>query len=275
MVVDFLRRAGLHDPAHVHDRQPVAHLHGLGLIVRHIDERRFQPLMQADDLIAQFCPHFRVQVRQRLVEQEHDRLAHHRPPQRHALALATGQHARAAVEQIVDIEDLCRRLHAALDLLLRELHALERKRHVLIDRQMRIERKGLEDHRNVALHRLERAHVLAVKAERPLRRLFQPCDQTQKRAFSAAGRPQQHDEFVIGYRQVDLLERLRAVRIDHADAGKLNFSHLIRSCFIKLRCRRSFHPRSHCNNDSTGPRETQPRAARFLSLCSASAVGCI
>ena len=116
---------------------------------------------------------------------------------------------------------------------------------------------------------------VAVKAERPLRRLFQPCDQTQKRAFSAAGRPQQHDEFVIGYRQVDLLERLRAVRIDHADAGKLNFSHLIRSCFIKLRCRRSFHPRSHCNNDSTGPRETQPRAARFLSLRSASAVGCI
>ncbi len=234
MVVDLLRRAGLHDLSHVHDRQPVAHLHGLGLVVRHIDERRLQPLMQADDLVAQLCPHFCVQVRQRLVEQEHDRLAHHRPPQRHALALAAGQHARAAVEQIVDIEELCSRFHAALDLLLRELHALERKRHVLIDRQMRIERKGLEDHRNVALHRLERAHILAVKEKRTLRRLFQPRDQTQKRTFSAAGRPEQHDEFVIGYRQVDLLERLRAVRIDHADAGKLNFSHLIRSCFHKV-----------------------------------------
>lgn len=48
---------------------------------------------------------------------------------------------------------------------------------------MRIERKGLEDHRDVALHRLERAHILAVKAERPLRRLFQPRDQAQKRTF--------------------------------------------------------------------------------------------
>ena len=103
MVVDFLRRAGLHDPAHVHDRQPVAHLHGLGLIVRHIDERRFQPLMQPDDLIAQFCPHFRVEVRQRLVEQEHGRVTHHGAAQGNTLALAAGQSLRLAVEQMLDV----------------------------------------------------------------------------------------------------------------------------------------------------------------------------
>ena len=53
--------------------------------------------MQARDLHAHRQAQLRVEVRQRLVEQEHLRLAHQRATERDALALAAGQRARLAL----------------------------------------------------------------------------------------------------------------------------------------------------------------------------------
>jgi len=63
----------------------------LDLVVCDIDRRRSQPLVQFLDL----CPHlhakFRIEVRQRFIEQEHLRIADDGPAHGDALALAAGE----------------------------------------------------------------------------------------------------------------------------------------------------------------------------------------
>ena len=63
----------------------------------------FEPLVQPLDLDAQLGAQLRVEIRERLVEQEHAGLAHQRAADRDALALAAGQLGRLAVEQLGDL----------------------------------------------------------------------------------------------------------------------------------------------------------------------------
>ena len=74
-----------------------------------------QPAVQRLQLDAHLHAQLRVEVRQRLVEQEHRRLAHDGAAHRHALALAAGERARLAVEVRAELEDLGRPLHARFD----------------------------------------------------------------------------------------------------------------------------------------------------------------
>ena len=60
--------------------------------------------MQPLDLDPQLVPELGVQVGQRLVEQEHVGVAHQRPADRHALALAAGELVGTAVEQMLDLQ---------------------------------------------------------------------------------------------------------------------------------------------------------------------------
>ncbi len=81
----------------MHDDDPVAKLHGLSLIVRHIDcgdaERSQQPVEFAAQAIAERG----VERGQRLVEQQDTRTDRHRARQRNALALTAGELIDAAI----------------------------------------------------------------------------------------------------------------------------------------------------------------------------------
>ena len=72
--------------------------------------------MQALDLDPQLVAELGVEVRQRLVEQEDGGVAHERPADRDALALAARELVRPAVEQMVDLQQLRRLRDPALDL---------------------------------------------------------------------------------------------------------------------------------------------------------------
>ena len=74
-------------PALQHD-DLVGHGHRLDLVVRHVDHRRLELLVKLADLQPHRATQRRVEVRQRLVEQECRRLAHDRPPDSDALPLA-------------------------------------------------------------------------------------------------------------------------------------------------------------------------------------------
>ena len=104
VVVELLRRGGLLEPAVAHDRDAVAHRHRLGLVVRDVERRRAELLVQAREVRAHLDAQLGVEVRQRLVHQERLRLAHDRAPERDALALAAGERARAAREQVADAQ---------------------------------------------------------------------------------------------------------------------------------------------------------------------------
>ena len=152
-VVELERRADLLDPAVLHDHDPVAERHRLDLVVRDVDGRRLEPLVQALELDAHLHAQLGVEVRERLVEEEHLRLAHDRAADRDALPLAAGELARLALEQLLDAEDLGRVPHALRDLGLGELPQLQPERHVVVDGHVRVQRVVLEHHRDVAVLR--------------------------------------------------------------------------------------------------------------------------
>ena len=87
-IVEFRRRSELFDPAIVENRYFLRHGHRLDLVVRDVDHRRCEPMVE----FGEFDPHLhterRVQIGKRLVEQKHHRIAHNRPANRDALALA-------------------------------------------------------------------------------------------------------------------------------------------------------------------------------------------
>ena len=82
---------------------PVAHRHRLDLVVGDVDRGGLEVALQPGDLRAHLHAELGVEVRQRLVHQEHRRLTHDRPTHRHPLALAAGQLAGLAVEPWLEL----------------------------------------------------------------------------------------------------------------------------------------------------------------------------
>ena len=88
VVVEFQRPAGLLDLAVAQHDDLVGQGHRLDLVVGDVDHRRAELLVKPCDLDAHGNAQFRVEVGQRLVEQEHIGLAHDGAADRDALALA-------------------------------------------------------------------------------------------------------------------------------------------------------------------------------------------
>ena len=93
------------DDAVVHDDDPVGHGHRFDLVVRHVDAGRSQPAMQLANLAAHLDAQLRVEIRQRLVEQEDLRISNDRPAHRDALPLAARELSRPPVEELPDPQD--------------------------------------------------------------------------------------------------------------------------------------------------------------------------
>jgi hypothetical protein len=131
----------------------------------------------------------RVQVRERLVEQEHLRVAHDGAAHRDALALAAGELARVALEELGEAQDLGGAADPLLDDVLGRLRELEGERHVLLHGHVRVERVVLEHHRDVPV--LGRHVVHHPPADRDLAAvdLLQPGDHPEQRRLPAARGP--------------------------------------------------------------------------------------
>ena len=157
-VVELERLADLLHQSILHHHHAIAQRHGLDLVVGDVDGRGVEPVVQLLQLDAHLHAKFCVEIGQRLVEQEHLRLADDGAAERHALALPAGQLARLALEIILHAEDLGGRLHALADLGAVDFAHLQAESHVVVDAHMRIERVVLEHHGDVAIHRRQLVH---------------------------------------------------------------------------------------------------------------------
>ena len=92
--VDFEGRTGLDDPPVAHDADALAHGHRLDLVVGDVQDGASEPPVDLDELGAHRGAELRVQVGERLVEQEGDGVAHERTAERHPLLLAAGLSSR-------------------------------------------------------------------------------------------------------------------------------------------------------------------------------------
>ena len=106
LLVDRARRSDLLDPAGAHHGDAVGDRERLLLVVRHVEHRDAEQLLQAADLAAHLDPQLGVEIGERLVEQQHVRLDHHRARDRDALELAAGQLMRPALAVAGELNQL-------------------------------------------------------------------------------------------------------------------------------------------------------------------------
>ena len=99
-VIDIARARDLLDDAVVHHGDHVGHRHRLELVVRNVDRRRAEPVMQRAQFTDHRLAHFGIECAERLVHQETLRLAHDRPPERDALPVAAGKTRHRPVEKM-------------------------------------------------------------------------------------------------------------------------------------------------------------------------------
>ena len=103
-LVELHRRADLLDVAGVQHHDLVGHGHRLDLVVGDVDHRGAELLVQLGDLEPHGAAQRRVEVGERLVEEEGRGLADDGAADRDALALAAGELAGAALEVVGEVE---------------------------------------------------------------------------------------------------------------------------------------------------------------------------
>ena len=181
----------------LHDHDPGAHGHRLGLVVCDVDHRRLEALVKLADLGARLDAELGIEVRQRLIEQKDLRLPDDGTADGNALTLPARERLGAPVEKLLDTEDLGRLAHACIDLLLRILPKFQTERHVVVDGHVRIESVVLEDHRDVAVLRRNIVDQPVVDVDLTLRHVLQPRDHPKQRRLPAPRWSHQHDELAI------------------------------------------------------------------------------
>ena len=220
LLIDVERIADLLDPAAIHHHQNIGQRHRLELVVGDVDRGGLQSPLQFADLDAHGDAQLGVEVRQRLVEQKHLRLAHDGAAHRDALALAAGELLRLAIEHGAEFENAGGFLDAGVDLGLRHAPVAQAIGHVVVDAHMRIERVVLEHHGDVAVGRLDLVDDAAADIDLAAGDGLEARDHAQQRGLAAAGGADQHAELAVADLEVDALDGLEATGVGFADVAE-------------------------------------------------------
>jgi hypothetical protein len=198
--IQIARRALLHDLARLHHRDPVGEEQRLALIVRHVDRRDPEASLQLAQLDAHALAQLRVEVRQRLVEQQDLRAADQRSCEREPLLLPARELRRRALLEALESHERQGFVDHPLRLPVRRrvLADAKRERDVLEHRHVRPDRVRLEHHADVArVGRNEptgpRQHRV-VETDRAGLRTLEARDAPQRRRLPAARRPEEREE---------------------------------------------------------------------------------
>ena len=198
-----------------------------------VDHRRPEPALQARDLGAHGDAELGVEVGERLVHEEGLGLAHDGPPHGHALALATGEVGRLAVEVLGEVEDPGSVHHALANLGRIDLGEAQRERHVLPHGHVGVEGIVLEHHGDVALARWLVVHDLAGDAQLALADVLEPGDHAERRRLPAAGGADEDHELAVGDVEREVADRHRVVRVALRDALQGDLGHVSSSLLTR------------------------------------------
>ena len=127
----------------------------------------------------------RIEVRQRLVEQQHAWTGSHCPSDSHSLLLATREFVHPTLLKPSQVDEGQRFRHALSPLRGAE-GASEPESHVLAHVQMRKQRVVLKHHSETAVRRTERGNVFAVHCHRTRIRCLKPRYQSQRGRLPAS-----------------------------------------------------------------------------------------
>src|SRR5439155_13234374 len=143
------------------------------------------------DLLAQLHAHFRVERRERLVEEQHTWLDRERAGESHALLHAARELMRVAVGRRSEPDELEQLADAPATVLLLPSTDLQPELDILARRHVWEQRVRLEDHPHVALVGRDVRHVLAVDDDTALVGPVEAGNEAQGGRLPAAGRSEQ------------------------------------------------------------------------------------
>ena len=190
-------------------RDAVAQRHRLGLVVRDVDRRGAEPRLERRDVGPHLHAQLRVEVGERLVHEEHARLAHDRAPHRHALALAAGELTGLALQVRRQLEHLGDLAHPLVALAALDLGHAQREADVVGHAQVRVERVVLEHHRDVAALGRVVADVAVADVDGAGVDLLEPGEHPQRRRLARARRADEHHQLAVADLQVERVQRRR------------------------------------------------------------------
>ena len=193
-VEQFHRRAHLLDHALVHHRDALAGGERFFLVVGDEDRGDAEPALQLHQLLARLHAQLRVEVGERLVEQQHLRLDGEGARDGHALLLAAGELPGPAPGELGEPHEVEHGLRPGADLVARELSLLQPEGDVLFHRHVRPQRVVLEHHADVALPRRGAGDVPAADEHLSMLVLVEPGDQAKERGLAGARRPEEREE---------------------------------------------------------------------------------
>ena len=209
-VVQLARRPALLQLPVAEHGDPVPERHRLRLVVCHVDRRHAELELQRCDVGAHLDAQLRVEVRERLVHQEHARHADDRAPHRDALALAAGQLAGLPLEVVLEPEHLRHVAHALVAHLLLDLRDLQREPDVLRHGHVRVERVVLEDHRDVAVLRRDVGDVALADVDRSGVDLLEAGEHAERGRLARARWADEDHELAV-----------RDVEVERVDCGRV------------------------------------------------------
>src|SRR5205807_10117947 len=88
ILVEVFRSPNLLENAEPHDRDPIPHGHRLDLVVRDVDRRRLERLLELQDLRTSLHTELRVEIREGFIHEEGGRLPDNGAAKRDTLTLA-------------------------------------------------------------------------------------------------------------------------------------------------------------------------------------------
>ena len=194
LVVDVSRAADLLDNAVVHDNHAVAHSERLFLVVGDVDKGDAGTLLNTLQLDLHILAQLEVEGAERLIEQQHTRLAHQRTCDGDTLLLTAGKTGHIAVLKAAQADQLEHFCGFALDICAVQLFDVQTECNILRYVQVREQRIALEYGVDLALIRRNIVQALAVEEYIAGIRLLKAADDAQCGRFAAAGRTQQSDE---------------------------------------------------------------------------------
>ena len=228
-VVDLLGRPHLLDDPPVHDHDPIGEGHRLDLVMGDVDRRHLELVLEVLDLGPGRDPKLGVEVRQRLVHQEHGRFADDGAGQGNSLALAAGELRRLAVEEIGELHHLRRTAHPLVVGGRIDLSHLQGKADVLVGVHVGVETVGLEHHGDVPVLRIEVVDDPASDDDVARGRLLQPGDHAHRGRLSAPRGTEEHEELPVSDGQVEVVDP-DEVTPALGDVAQLNFGHPTSPC---------------------------------------------
>ncbi len=227
VVVHVARGVALLQVAVLEDRDPVAHRHGLGLVVGDVDRGDAEAALQRSDLGAGLHAQLGVEVGQRLVHEEDLRRADDRAAHGDALTLTTGEGLGLALEVGLEVEDLGGLEDALVDLVLGDAGDLEGEAHVVGDRHVRIERVVLEDHGDVAVLGGQVGDVAVTDEDLAAVDLFEAGEHPQRGGLATSRGADEDEELAVGDVDVELVDgRLRVARVVPGRVLEAHGSHI-------------------------------------------------